>query len=48
MDSLQVRQEVVVGWRDGSVGKSNECSSKGPEFQIPATTWWLTTSRNEN
>jgi hypothetical protein len=27
------------GWRDGSVVKSTDCSSRGPEF--PATTWWF-------
>ena len=44
------------GWRDGSVVKSVDCSSEGPEFksqqphgrvQISATTWWLTTICNE-
>ena len=34
-------------WRDGSVVKSTDCSSRGPEFKIPATTWWLTTISNE-
>jgi hypothetical protein len=35
------------GWRDGSGVKSTDCSSGGPEFKIPATTWWLTTICNE-
>jgi hypothetical protein len=34
----------VWGWREGSVVKSTDCSSRGPEF--PATTWWLTTTCN--
>jgi hypothetical protein len=37
-------QKKDGGWRDGSVVKSADCSS---EVQIPATTWWLTTIRNE-
>jgi hypothetical protein len=24
---------LTVGWRDGSVGKSTDCSSKDPEFK---------------
>jgi hypothetical protein len=34
------------GWRDGSVVKRTDCSSRGPEFKSPATTWWLTTICN--
>jgi hypothetical protein len=29
------------------VGKSTDCSSKGHEFKIRATTWWLTTICNK-
>ena len=25
-------KDTHQGWRDGSVGKSTDCSSKGPEF----------------
>jgi hypothetical protein len=24
---------VIQGWRDGSVGRSTDCSSKGPKFK---------------
>jgi hypothetical protein len=37
-----------IGWQDGSVGKSTDCSFKGPEFKSQQlTTWWLTTTCNE-
>jgi hypothetical protein len=26
-------KNVPLGWRDGSVGKSTDCSYKGPEFK---------------
>jgi hypothetical protein len=26
-------KEVIRGWRDGSVVKSTDCSSEGPEFK---------------
>jgi hypothetical protein len=29
------------GWRDGSAVKSTDCSSRGPEFMVPVTMWWL-------
>jgi hypothetical protein len=38
---------VVRGWWDGSVGKSTRLLFRRSEVQIPATTWWLTTTRNE-
>jgi hypothetical protein len=25
--------KMIEGWRDGSVAKSTDCSSKGPEFK---------------
>jgi hypothetical protein len=31
-------QNQKEGWRDGSVVKSTDCSSRSPEFQFPATT----------
>jgi hypothetical protein len=34
-------------WRDNSAVKSTDYTSVGPEFKIPATTWWLTTILNE-
>jgi hypothetical protein len=27
------KQSTLGGWRDGSVVKSSDCSSKGPEFK---------------
>ena len=30
--SLFCLKDVMAGWRDGSVVKSTDCSSKGPEF----------------
>jgi hypothetical protein len=45
--TLIINLAILAGWgregkgqRDGSVVKSSDCSSRGPEF--PATTWWLT------
>jgi hypothetical protein len=35
------------GWWDGSVGKSTRLLFWRSRVQIPATTWWLTTIRNE-
>jgi hypothetical protein len=35
------------GWWDGSVGKSTRLLFRRFRVQIPATTWWLTTIRNE-
>jgi hypothetical protein len=35
------------GWWDGSVGKSTWLLYRRSRVQIPATTWWLTTIRNE-
>jgi hypothetical protein len=35
------------GWWDGSVGKGTRLLFRRSEVQIPATTWWLTTTRNE-
>jgi hypothetical protein len=29
----RVRKERAGGWRDGSVVKSTDCSSEGPEFK---------------
>lgn len=31
-----------TGWRDGSMLKKNGCSCKGPGFNFPAPTYWLT------
>jgi len=28
-----VKKEITGGWRDGSVVKSTDCSSRGPEFK---------------
>jgi hypothetical protein len=28
-----IGKSVRLGWRDGSVGKSTDCSSEGPEFK---------------
>jgi hypothetical protein len=28
-----VHKRKDVGWRDGSAGKSTDCSSEGPEFK---------------
>jgi hypothetical protein len=39
-----VLKNQTKGWRDGSAGKSTDCSSEGPVF---GTTWWLTTTLNE-
>jgi len=33
-------------WRDGSVVKNSDCSSRGPEFKSQKSTWWLTTICN--
>jgi hypothetical protein len=30
--SYPLPKAVILGWRDGSVVKSTDCSSKGPEF----------------
>jgi hypothetical protein len=38
---------VSAGWWDGSVGKSTRLLFRRSEFQIPATTWWLTTISSE-
>jgi hypothetical protein len=35
------------GWWDGSAGKSTQLLFRRSGVQIPATTWWLTTTRNE-
>jgi hypothetical protein len=32
MVSLPSNRKVTKGWRDGSVVKSTDCSSRGPEF----------------
>jgi hypothetical protein len=37
----------ILGWRDGSAGKSTGCSSEGPEFKYQQPTRWLTTTHNE-
>jgi hypothetical protein len=39
----------IKNWagEDGSVGKSTRLLFRRSEVQIPATTWWLTTIRNE-
>jgi hypothetical protein len=31
--SQDLRRVKFRGWRDGSAGKSTDCSSKGPEFK---------------
>jgi hypothetical protein len=36
-----------LGWRDGSAVKSTRLLFRRSRVQIPATTWWLTTIRNE-
>jgi hypothetical protein len=38
---------IAGGWWDGSVGKSTRLLFRRSKVQIPATTWWLTTTRNE-
>jgi hypothetical protein len=30
---FKTMSEKALGWRDSSVGKSTDCSSKGPEFK---------------
>jgi hypothetical protein len=46
--SLQILDKSkLVGWWDGSVGKSTRLLFRRSEVQIPATTWWLTTICNE-
>jgi len=37
----------ILGWWDGSVGKSTQLLFRRSRVQIPATTWWLTTICNE-
>jgi hypothetical protein len=32
-DTLILIEKKVEGWRDGSAGKSTDCSSKGHEFK---------------
>jgi hypothetical protein len=36
-----------LGWRDGSVGKSTDCSSKDPEFKSQQPHGGFTTTHNE-
>jgi hypothetical protein len=45
---VEVNEGVVGGWRDGSAGKSTDCSSEGPEFKSQQPHGgWLTTTHNE-
>jgi hypothetical protein len=44
---IMMMMMININWRVGSSIKSTDCSSKGPEFKSPATTWWLTTIYNE-
>ena len=30
---LMIKSEIFLAWKDGSVVKSTNCSSKGPEFK---------------
>jgi hypothetical protein len=32
LKTLTVKKYTILGWRDGSVVKSTDCSCKGPEF----------------
>ena len=41
------KEHRLRGWWDGSVGKSTRLFFQRSEVQIPATTWWLTTTHNE-
>jgi hypothetical protein len=43
----QMLLRLGPGWWDGSVGKSTRLLFRRSGVQIPATTWWLTTIRNE-
>jgi hypothetical protein len=43
----QLRNFPFGGWWDGSVVKSTRLLLRRSGVQIPATTWWLTTIRNE-
>jgi hypothetical protein len=46
--SKMISQEMGMGgWWDGSVGKSTRLLFWRSRVQIPATTWWLTTTHNE-
>ena len=45
--STCTRMKEIGGWRDGSVGKSTDCSSEGPGFKSQQPIWWLTTTHNE-
>jgi hypothetical protein len=38
---------IKGGWRDGSVVKSTDCSSRGPEFKSQQAAQRLTTSHNK-
>jgi hypothetical protein len=29
----EIKRIIIIDWQDGSVGKSTDCSSKGPEFK---------------
>jgi hypothetical protein len=40
-------KDMGRGWWDGSVGRSTRLLFRRSGVQIPATTWWLTTMRNE-
>jgi hypothetical protein len=40
-------RRATRGWWYGSVGKSTRLLFQRSGVQIPATTWWLTTIRNE-
>jgi hypothetical protein len=33
MNNKQQIKQITAGWRDGSVVKSTDCSSEGPEFK---------------
>jgi hypothetical protein len=44
---IKATETLRQGWRAGSVVKSTDCSSRGPEFNSQQPTWWLTTICNE-
>jgi hypothetical protein len=40
-------EKYLLGWWDGSMGKSTRLLFRRFRVQIPATTWWLTTIHNK-
>jgi hypothetical protein len=43
----RTKVKQLGGWWDGSLGKSTQLLFRRSGVQIPATTWWLTTTHNE-